>query len=58
MTPQQEEKIEPIEQTSIFPELTKDKQEYYNNQVKKAVDNLNKNKSQDDIYRNIEDEEK
>lgn len=49
---------EQIEQASIFRTITEDEQEYYNNQVKHAVGNLNKNKVQDNINKHIEDEEK
>lgn len=35
-----------MENTTIFPTLTKEEQQYYNNQVKQAVENLNRNDTQ------------
>lgn len=46
-----------VEIPTIFPELTKEEQEKYNNQVSQAV-NKTQAKSQEQIYRNVEDVEK
>lgn len=35
-----------MENTTIFPTLTKEQQQYYNNQIKQAVENLNRNDTQ------------
>ncbi len=38
-----------VEQSTIFHTLTEEEQEYYNNQVKQAVQNSSRNKSQEEI---------
>lgn len=47
-----------VENSTIFPTLTKDEQAYYNSQVKQAVENLDKTQTSENLSKDINIEER
>lgn len=49
---------QPLELNTIFPQLTKEEQEMYNNQVRQAVENLDKSKTVEEVSKDLENKDR
>lgn len=55
---QMSQDTQPLEINTIFPQLTKEEQEMYNNQVRQAVENLDKSKTAEEASKELENEDR